>query len=202
MPTGYTSCIEDGIEFKDFIMQCARAMGACISMRDEPSSKPIPEKFEPYPYHKERLETAQKEFAVLEKLTDEECEERAKQKHTKDINSDKDYINGRNELRGKYMDMLSKVQGWKPPTPDHEGLKEFMESQITGSIDFDCNTSYSLERMEKIEPMSGEEWRSMKMKSLIKDIDYHEKEWQKEVSRVEERNRWIKDLRESLEIYE
>jgi hypothetical protein len=36
MPTGYTAAIGEGIEFDKFVMQCARAMGACVMMRDEP----------------------------------------------------------------------------------------------------------------------------------------------------------------------
>ncbi|KKK60691.1 hypothetical protein LCGC14_3021870, partial [marine sediment metagenome] len=31
MPTGYTACIKDGISFEKFVMQCARAMGACVT---------------------------------------------------------------------------------------------------------------------------------------------------------------------------
>jgi hypothetical protein len=49
MPTGYTDCVRSGevTEFADFAMKCARAFGACIEMRDEPSGTPIPEAFEP-----------------------------------------------------------------------------------------------------------------------------------------------------------
>lgn len=40
MPTGYTDAIKDGISFNQFILSCARAFGALITMRDEPSSVP------------------------------------------------------------------------------------------------------------------------------------------------------------------
>lgn len=36
MPTGYTADIKDGIDFKTYAMNCARAFGACVMLRDEP----------------------------------------------------------------------------------------------------------------------------------------------------------------------
>jgi len=38
MPTGYTNCIKDGVTFEQFVWKCARAMGALVMMRDEPSN--------------------------------------------------------------------------------------------------------------------------------------------------------------------
>ena len=34
MPTGYTYKIGEGASFKEFVMACARAFGACVEMRD------------------------------------------------------------------------------------------------------------------------------------------------------------------------
>lgn len=48
MPTGYTADIKDGISFETYAMNCARAFGACVSLRDKPSGgKVIPDAFEP-----------------------------------------------------------------------------------------------------------------------------------------------------------
>lgn len=37
MPTGYTASVQEGkvTEFRDFAMECARAFGALVMMRDE-----------------------------------------------------------------------------------------------------------------------------------------------------------------------
>ena len=35
--TGYTSKIAQDITFKDFVMSCARAFGALVTLRDKPS---------------------------------------------------------------------------------------------------------------------------------------------------------------------
>ena len=44
MPIGYTSKLHDGDQpFNEFIMSCARAFGALVTMRDDPNDAPIPE---------------------------------------------------------------------------------------------------------------------------------------------------------------
>ena len=68
MPTGYTDAIKDGITFQQFAMNCARAFGACVTMRDDPSDKPIPERFEPSAWHKERLGDAYAALSELDKM--------------------------------------------------------------------------------------------------------------------------------------
>lgn len=57
MPTGYTVKIYNGekVSGKDFLMTCARNFGTCITMRDEPLSKPIPDKFEPSKFYENEL---------------------------------------------------------------------------------------------------------------------------------------------------
>jgi len=90
--------------------------------------------------------------------------------------------------------MLSKVQEWKPPTPDHVDLKKFMIQQLEDSIEFDCFIPEMPQRL------SGEEYREQQIKKVLDDIDYHEREYAKEVNRVHERNKWLLLLRESLKI--
>ena len=60
MPTGYTASVADGrvTEFAPFALQCARAMGALIMMRDEPHDAPIPERFEASDYYSKSLAEA------------------------------------------------------------------------------------------------------------------------------------------------
>ena len=42
MPTGYTAIIEDdpNCTFEQYLMRCARAFGATVTMRDDPLDKP------------------------------------------------------------------------------------------------------------------------------------------------------------------
>jgi len=73
MPTGYTAkLMESGQTFQDFVMQCARAFGACVMMRDDPMDAPIPERFEPSDYNVKRLAEAKAELVKLQAMTNDE----------------------------------------------------------------------------------------------------------------------------------
>jgi len=83
MATGYTLDVEKGISFEKFIMKCARGFGACVTLRD--SSAPIPEKFEPSPYHKNKIANIKREITKLKDMTPFEALRKSKQEHAKEI---------------------------------------------------------------------------------------------------------------------
>lgn len=78
MPTIYTSDIRDGISFKTFALNCARAFGACVEIRDEPGGgEKIPEAFKASDYHlKKAIEDCNK-LLVLNNMTPAEAEREA-----------------------------------------------------------------------------------------------------------------------------
>ena len=133
MPTGYTAEItsEKGISFKDFVMNCARAFGACVTMRDDPNDKEIPI-FKVSDYHPEELRKAEKELTKFKKLTEKDWGKKAKQKFDSEI---KDYEKRTKEYessKDKYDKMLVNVKNWTPPTKDHTEFnytKGFIELQ-------------------------------------------------------------------------
>ena len=47
--------------------------------------------------------------------------------------------------------------------------------------------------------MPSEEWLNGRIKGIIEDIEYHEKEYKKEVERCGDRSKWLSDLYKSLE---
>lgn len=197
MPTGYTAKIAEGITFNEFVMICARGMGALIMMRDESFDAPIPERFEPSDYHATKQVAAELELNRLRNMSLDMAEEAAhtefmeeSERHTKTIQKNDD-------LRQKYEAMLAQVLAWHPPTSDHEGMKKFMVEQITGSIDFDCDNKYYRDNAPK--RINGTEWLTKKIASARHNIDYHRKEHEKEIERTENRNVWLKALRDSLE---
>lgn len=194
MPTGYTAAIENGISFEQFVWSCSRAMGALIMMRDEPNSAPIPEKFEPSDYSAKRLAETHARLEWLNGLTPQQCLEEATKAYQTDRDSANAYAAKKEALRKKYRAMLTAVNGWNPPTPDHQGLKDFMVEQITSSIKFDCHDNYEREPM----PPTGREWRASEVAKCMKDIEYHTKSNAEELTRTAQRNQWIADLRNSL----
>lgn len=68
MPTGYTSYIGQGCDFKTFAMKCARAFGACIDMRDSSLDAQIPDSFEPSRYHLKEKRAAERKFKKISKF--------------------------------------------------------------------------------------------------------------------------------------
>ena len=196
MPTGYTAQIADGMTFEEFVMRCARGMGALIALRDEPMSYPIPDRLEPSGYHIIKRTAAEMEFARLSKMTLAEAEDAVRAEFLAAQADHAAHMQKNDDLRQKYEEMLAQVRSWQPPTPDHVGMKKFMIAQLTGSIDFDCDNSYYRDRPPH--RLSGPDWLATKMAAAQHDIDYHTKEHEKEVERVESRNTWLSALRESL----
>ncbi len=193
MPTGYTAGIEKGMSFQKFALQCARNFGALIEMRDEPMDAEI--KLPVYSdYHEKELDKARKELKRLEGLTATQamaaCE--SDQKHEAD--SAAEYERSKIELRKKYQAMLIEVNAWNPPSPDHNGLKQFMVRQLEESISFDCSPNMP----RQIESMEPSVWLLNKKKKAIHDIEYHEKENQKEIERVSQRRVWVSGLLDSF----
>lgn len=71
MPTGYTAKLHNGEEqtFPEFVMSCARAFGALITMRDDPADAEIPDEFKPSDYHVRELEKARERLSEVEGWT-------------------------------------------------------------------------------------------------------------------------------------
>lgn len=194
MPTGYTSDLYEGkdVDFPDFVMTCARAFGATITMRDEPLDAPIPDEFPPSSYNQQRLAEARQRLAEVRAWTDEDAEAAARGSHEANHAAWERSVQEKNERQARYTAMLAKVQAWLPPTSEHESLKKFMAEQLTESIRCDCTT------WDPPTAMSGAEFRAAQEQKALRDIDYHTAEHVKEVERAAERTEWVRALRASL----
>jgi hypothetical protein len=201
MPTGYTDAlVRKKMTFPEFAMYCARGMGACIMMRDDPMDTPIPERFEPSSYHKEALDEAKIELERLSGMPIADRMQWGKQKLAGLIKSLEETIakiEKDNPVR-VYLAMLGDVCRWNPPTSDHEGLKKFMIQQLEESIKFDAPGNYWQEELAKVKSKDALTFYRDSVASAENDVAYHDKKWKEEVQRTEERNQWLKDLRESL----
>lgn len=193
MPTGYTADISKGITFQQYALHCARAFGALILMRDDPSDASIPERFEPSKYHTEALAVASDRLTQLRIMSPADAESAAQASHATACAYYETRRVERLELRSKYDAMLAQVVAWQAPTPGHTEYKSFMEKQIRESIEWDCG-----EYGEVPICQSGGEWLAAAIMQAEQDIDYHTKEDAKERERTEGRNGWIKALRDSL----
>lgn len=197
MPTGYTAEIKDGTTFEQFAMSCARGFGALIMMRDLPSDAPIPERFEPSDYHSKALAKARITLSDLERLTPSECEALADGAYDETEKRRLESLQENNNQLAAYRSMLDSALTWISPSPDHDGLKKFMIEQIRESIRFDDNTEW----LSKPTPrLTWKDWLEEKKAITLKDIDYHKQKHADEVGRTEQRNEWLRLLRESLAV--
>lgn len=195
MPTGYTYKIKDGISFKEYAMICARAFGATIAMRDDSMDDSIPEKFEASTYNKDNIFRYEKELKELMNMSIDVANQEAEKEYQKALKSKERLLEENNDLKEKYERMLSCAMKWQYPSPEHKQFKDFMVSQIEDSIEADCGDSYLIRDVKKL---TGEEWLKLEIERVKRSIEYHSKEWLKEVERTDGRNLWIKQLRNSL----
>lgn len=200
MPSAYTAILgeTEDMKLKDFAMLCARSFGACIEMRDLPLSEPIPEKFEPSPFYKDRLDKAKKEYADFIVLSDSEkyaflerTFEEALEKSKKDY---EESSNQKDVLRRRYNAMLLKVVDWTPPTSEHMSLQKFMIKHIHDSLDWDCKEYIPLLPKK-------DEWCDIERytNSLKREVEYYQESYDKEQARYASMNKWMDDLRNSFE---
>lgn len=203
MPTGYTAGILDGKinSFPQFAKQCMRAFGATIHMRDDDMDMEYQERT-PSDSHTKALVTAKQSLYDAKHLPDEvivankkkELEE-SKQYHLKNIEEAKVNFKKMNEI-------LKEINEWQPPTSEHTGIKDFMADQITQTINFDCKTKYHDEALDNIElellSLNAKQVREEMIAKSNKDIEYHTKEYNKDVARCDNSNKWVKDFVNSL----
>lgn len=174
-------------------MLCARAFGACVTMRDEPIGKRPPERLEPQTkYHDERLEEALQTLVELKDLNDSDKAVKASNYNQERAASHQEYQDRQAKHEARYRMMLDKVQAWQVPESLTE-FKKFMVEQLAGSIDFDCG-----HRSEPPEPLLRDQWYTMSLQKAARDVEYHAKEREEEIRRTEERNQWLAELRAAL----
>jgi hypothetical protein len=197
MPTGYTEGVASG-EIKtlqEYAMTCARAMGALVSMRDSSFNAAIPEKLEPSTYHRDQLEKSQEELAILRRMSEAVWEEKAKAAFDEKQAWEKEYARKQEQQRARYERMRTLVLAWQNSP---EGLKSFMISQLDDSIKFDCPEGSYFGHVEQPRPDTGREWFLKQERTLLRNIARYSTEYEKELERVEERNKWLEQLRDSL----
>lgn len=198
MPTGYTTKIYNGeqVTGKEFIMTCARAFGAFITMRDESLDAKIPEELKVDTYHKKELDRSKLELKRYKDMTHEEAQQLIDLGYQETIEGNKKYYNEQLELKNRYEKVLEEVEKWEIPSSEHRALKDYAVSQLKDSIRFDCG---SIETYAKeVKKDTPEQYIQKKIDSCKYSVKYHQKGWMDELKRTSERNLWIKQLRESL----
>lgn len=192
MPTGYTYKIKDGISFKDFALDCARAFGALAHMRENQDA-PIPDEIIPSEYHKTALEKANAELIRFQSMTLEAAENLCQLQYDAEVKRIAAANKEDADLKIKYESMLSEVEKWEPPIEGLIGLKKFMIEQIKSSIGHDCGfiRDVPVKKYPTIFTLDS-------ITQASEDIKYHTNEYAAEVARCKEKTEWIQQLKKSL----
>ena len=198
MPTGLTALIADGdTSAKNFILRCARGFGALSFMRDEPLSAPIPETIPEETYYKECYERECKRLEELKAMTSEDIH-RETQKWYEDVKTrfEKTIEHDLAE-NAKYDAMIKKVEAWDCSiNPDLQPLKNYALDQLRISK---TDPEWAKHHLEEIVPLSDEAWYRYEMESCLRDISHFKEKIEKDKQWRADCNRWLSDLRKSLE---
>ena len=197
MATGYTMDIHDGkpVTFDQFALKCSRALGAAIMQRDESPDVEI-RMCELDDYYATNVEKAQAKLDDASALSDAEWLSLQADELEEAKKFSEEYIAERDAVRSRYTQMLEQVEGWVPPTGEHEGLKKFMIEQLQDSIKWDCG-DYT---PHVPEALPVHEYRAKKIESLAKSLGYAAESLAKEKALVASQNAWVTALRDSLKV--
>ncbi len=196
MPTGYTADVQSGkiTSFPQFAMQCARAFGALIELRDEPLTTPIPADFKPdTAWHDQEIAKAIADIARLNVMSLDEAAVAAEAEYHSEMAHHVERRAEKVAVKARYDAMLKEVVAWEPPSSKHEGLKDFMADQLSQSIKYDCYDWPDLDP-----PPAPEIWLAQALATAHRNVAYHQEERCKKIERAAARTRWVKQLRESL----
>lgn len=179
-------------------MNCARAFGACVMLREEPGGGDrIPDAFEPSDYHLKAVEKARGELVTLEAMPPAALERAAARAWDDAETSRLMCLEDKRKQREAYEAMLAKVKSWVPPTPDHASLHDFMWTQIEQSIDLDCSGDYGNTPTVRL---TGDAWAAERRAQLTRDVQYHEREHAGEVDHAAKLTEWVRALRAARRI--
>lgn len=196
MTTAYTAGIEDGTitTAQEFLMLCAREFGACISMRDEPLSKSIPERFMPNcEWYAELIEKERKNLEHFQKMSLDEVRIYREAERKEAVARAERARERAEKILSRYKDVLSQVVDWNPPTPEHNRLKEFAIEQIKM-----CLPDLSIYSVEPDDSTTDEQWLEKQIKYCEESIERYKKRIEEEIKAAESKTAWVKALRDSF----
>lgn len=196
MPTGYTASVADGTitSLREFALQCARAFGATITMRDDPMSAEIPERFEPNGFYRRMMEQAMARLRHLQALSPIEAQREMQQQHSAAMARWREQTWDDARQRVRYLAMIDAVCDWEPPTPDHSGLRSFMLRQLHESFTFDCGGEHL--RMPRLQRWP--DWLAEQIAKAGRDVDDYAEHQVADNLRAATRTAWVRELRASL----
>jgi len=109
--------MEKGQTFPEFALECARAFGALVMMRDAESGAVIPERFEPGDWNSKKLTEAKRKLARLLKLGPKAQLSHGTKARNAAVKSAHGWLKREQEGNARLQDMEAQVEAWEAPSP-------------------------------------------------------------------------------------
>lgn len=198
MPTGYTAPIYEGkdITLFEYAASCAHAFGAFIHQRDSGTDSTLT--YPPYPdtsYYAEALEKAKADKFRWETYSEEDKYVLWSEYYKEQLVSNAKRLSERAAMRSRYLDMIAQVESVDVPSK-LANFKEFMLSQLTDSMKFDCPAEDRTDTYYT--PREFAEWCADYDKKVVRDIEYYSRELAKEWERYNERVEYINLMKDTF----
>lgn len=209
MPTGYTAKLYDGedISFSDFAFECSRAFGVMAHLRDDPHAE-LPEKFEVNPRYITDIEKARERVQGWKDASDADLHSLAVVERSAQLLEHYRSMSKKVAILNRYTRMLNEVKAWVPPSDEHVNFKKFMIEQLESSIQADCRGAEGVDlevmRAETDEHIRNlrvdvDDYRARELAHAERDLKYRiDLLEQEETKNIAPKNKWIKELRDSL----
>jgi hypothetical protein len=84
------------------------------------------------------------------------------------------------------------VENWEPTTEENASLKDYAIDQLKSSIDWDCKV------YEPPTKHTAEEWLQGRIEATESSLAFYKKQKEAEIKRVNESNKWVTELVESI----
>lgn len=208
MPTGYTYFIENGdiSTGAEFLKKCIRNFGCCIDQRDDPLTVPLKTDIHTNSYYKNCYEDAVNRRENFSIRTYDEIRDDIINAKQKELLSKKSYLSHQELLRDRYLKVRNEVEAWIPPTPDHEGIKQFALDQIDMCIPTEKDINELREQVHDLDKNCNseivesdiEKYIIEETKYLERDIEYYKRKMIEDEERAAKRTKFIKDFLSSL----
>lgn len=205
MPTGYTYKVVDGTStsLKEFALDCAKAFGALIELKDAPRDAKIPVKLDDSSITRARdsWTQASDRWKELQAYTETEWKKLSYNRWLESLESRRNYRLRNEQERTRVNMMLEKVRAWKAKySPEDLKNKEkieyfnFLEQQLTISYPYKLD-DYEKAENDPIAPMDWETFRNEEIKRFLDEISYRSENLEETIEREEGKQKWIDDLR-------
>lgn len=198
MATGLTAQIPNGLTFPEFALRCARQFGPTIRQRDDDTDVPpkLP-KNDAERHKREAAEYLQRQQEMLN-MGDQQKIDWGKTEKERELNYLYEAYEKRRQDAIAYVLMYMQAMEWQPPSPRHQKLKDFMLTQISETIDWDCDLNGLIRRIKLVESEQPMTFFEVKIKDLSWSYQFHIEQAEKQQVGHESNCTWIIQLYQSL----